>query len=262
MIFFKNGVTRKTMFAPIIILILSLLTAPGWADEIAEATKEIVNKWQDAVVTTKIVIKMYEVERKTEAMATIIDPSGLAILSLSIVDPSSLRSDADAGAGAEITDIKMVMSDNNEVPAEIVMRDRDLDLIFIRPTEKLNESIVALDLTQNIELDVMDQIVILSHLGSVAGYAPSVSLWRINAVVKKPRTLYVPEFMAILNGLGVPAFTLDGKIVGILLLRISKSPSAGTGSFFGGLGGSGILPVILPAEEIIEVISKIPELNK
>jgi fumarate reductase subunit D len=54
MIFFKNGVTRKTMFAPIIILILSLLTAPGWADEIAEATKEIVNKWQDAVVTTKI----------------------------------------------------------------------------------------------------------------------------------------------------------------------------------------------------------------
>jgi hypothetical protein len=232
MIFFKNGVTRKTMFAPIIILILSLLTAPGWADEIAEATKEIVNKWQDAVVTTKIVIKMYEVERKTEAMATIIDPSGLAILSLSIVDPSSLRSDADAGAGAEITDIKMVMP------------------------------IVALDLTQNIELDVMDQIVILSHLGSVAGYAPSVSLWRINAVVKKPRTLYVPEFMAILNGLGVPAFTLDGKIVGILLLRISKSPSAGTGSFFGGLGGSGILPVILPAEEIIEVISKIPELNK
>lgn len=248
------------MFAPIIILILSLLTAPGWADEIAEATKEIVNKWQDAVVTTKIVIKMHEVERKTEAMATIIDPSGLAILSLSLVDPSSLRSDA--GAGAEITDIKMVMPDNNEVPAEIVMRDRDLDLIFIRPTEKLNEPMVALDLTQNIELDVMDQIVILSHLGSVAGYAPSVSLWRINAVVKKPRTLYVPEFMAILNGLGVPAFTLDGKIVGILLLRISKSLSAGGGSFFGGLGGSGILPVILPAEEIIEVISKIPELNK
>ena len=36
----------------------------------------------------------------------------------------------------EVNDIKILLEDGAEVPAEIVLRDKDLDLAFIRPKAK------------------------------------------------------------------------------------------------------------------------------
>jgi len=232
---------------------------PAGADEAAEATREIINKWQDAVITTNIVLEMYESERTVEALATIVDASGLAVLSLSNIDPA--RGMAISSSESKVKDIKMIMPDGNEIPAKIVLRDQDLDLAFICPTEKPIKTIPAIDLTNNAEPDIMDQIVILSRFGNVVGYASTASLGRIQAIVKKPRTLYVPDpLMGLVNGLGTPAFSLDGKVVGILLLRVKEAQGFGGNEMFRGIGGMNMLPVILPAEDILAVAKEAVEI--
>lgn len=239
------------------LIVLWFVVMTASADEPARAAREIINKWQDVVITVKIVIEMQEYENKTEAFATIIDSSGLAVLSLSMVDPGSMTwSDMpDTRIASKIKDIKMIMSDGNEAPAKIVLRDEDLDLVFIQPTEKSIKSLPALDLKNNAKIDIMDQIVILARLGEVTGYVPTASLCRIQAIVKKPRTFYLSDFTEALSGLGAPAFSLDGKVVGILLLRIAKSKTI-SANIFSAMGG--MMPIILPAEEVLDVAEKIP----
>lgn len=248
---------------------LSLWITPAWADKEAAAARKIIRKWQDAVITVKMVIKqrmvyggreMSKGENKTEATATVIDPSGLAVLSLFLTDPTSISNFFNEGQ-SEITDLKMLLSDGKEVPARIVLRDRDLDLAFIRPAEKLSKPIPALDISKDAKPDILDYIVVLTRLGKVASRVPSVCLDRIQAIVKKPRTFYIPGPVAMDAGLGVPVFSLDGKVIGMLMLRILPSKGTGMGNIFGGMSGMGMLPVVLPAEDILEVSKQVPEVT-
>jgi len=107
---------------------------------------------------------------------------------------------------------------------------------------------------------VLDRIVVLNRLGRVASWATAVYLDRIHAIAEKPRTFYVPGGMGALESeLGCPVFTLDGKVVGILVLRLLPSRDAGMGSMFGGMSNAGMLPVILPSDDILEVAKQAPE---
>lgn len=236
---------------------LSFWVVPAWADEEAKETREIINKWQDVVITVKLVVEMYESENNIEVLATIIDSSGLAVLSLSSFDHSSMGFGSDASrVEIKVKDVKMFIPDGDEISAKIVLRDRDLDLAFVCPIDKLDKAIPALDLTEHGKLDIMDQVLILSRLGKFAGYVPLASLGRIHAVIKKPRVLYLPGLDGFVSGLGTPVFSLDGEVVGILLLRVTRTQGFGAGDMFGGIGGIGTVPIILPAEEILEVVKK------
>lgn len=243
----------------------ALWQTSAWADEIGIVSREIINKFQDAIIRVKIVIEVYESEKNIEALATIIDPSGLAVLSLSSLDPSGVfgLDMYKSAQSAKVKDVKMLLPDNNEISAKVVLRDQDLDLVFIRPIEQLTEPLFALDLANNTVPDIMDQILILSRFGSIAGYVPSASVGRIQGVVEKPRKLYMPDpFMGILSRLGTPVFSLDGKVLGILLLKVKKTQDFKANEIFGGMGGIEMLSVILPAEEILEVMKKVPELKE
>lgn len=252
----------------------SFLLTPACANEEAAVGRRILRKWQDTVVTvklsieTRMVVEGREVskrETKTEVTATVIDPSGLAVLSLSATDPTKIFSQMELGGDeysfkweSKITDVRIRLSDGREVPARVVLRDEDLDLAFVRPAEKFSKPIPALNLSRHVRLKILDQIVVLTRLGRVAGWAPSVSMGRIQAIVRKPRTFYVPGLATMEGGLGSPVFALNGKVVGVLLLRVMRARGAGLGAMFGGMGGMGILPVILPAADILEVAKQAP----
>jgi len=227
------------------------------ADEAAEAARKIVEERQDAVVMIKVVLEMHDYENKAEVLGTIIDPSGLVILSLSSIDPSAMTFGLDSKT--KIKSVKLLLSDGTEVPAKIVLRDRDLDIAFLRPTEKIEGKIDWIDLKKNCRPDMMEQVVLISRLGSVAGYTPYASICRIQAIVEKPRMLYVPGFSGIFGGLGIPAFNLSGESVGILLLKVTNPTRLDMGGIGGGIQSMGMLPVILPAEEILDAASHVPE---
>ncbi|MFB3895191.1 MAG: serine protease [bacterium] len=256
-----------------IIMFIAVCSIPAFAgtEEVA-AGKEISAKWQKAVVTIQLVSKQRVSyggressgdESKSEAIGTVIDPSGLVVMSLFATDPRSRFMELMAGGDDEeqykiqsdITDVKIVLADGTEIPSKIVLRDKDLDLAFIRPIEKPAKPLTAIDLAQSKSVAILDSIVVLSRLGKVANRVPAVAIDMIQAVVEKPRTFYIPGGKADSGDLGAPAFAIDGKVAGIILLRsIPMERSAR----FSGLGGSGLLPVILPASDILEVAKQAP----
>jgi len=254
------GVPRLLSAALLIVTIPLPIRA---ADAIAEAARNVLSQWQDAVPTVRLVTKQRTVvsgremdrhEQTSETIALIIDSTGLAIISLYRTDPWESMSSRLSGEDrmqfkweTEITGAEMIMADGTEIAAGVVMRDKDLDLLFIRPVTPPSETPPFVDLHNSSRLEVLDRLVLLGRLGRAAGRAPSVTLCRIQAVVERPRRFYVPEPTALMSGLGTPAFGTDGKILGVLLMRIMPAPGGTTSD----------MPIILPAAEILKVKEQI-----
>ena len=116
--------------------------------------RAVGKKWQDAIVNVRVSLKVrmsmggrevQSMDDTLESVATVIDPSGLTVMSLSWT--RSRRDDDRLIGAAAQGDQKMRLSpsrrtcgcacaDGRELPATIVLRDQDLDLAFVRPTSK------------------------------------------------------------------------------------------------------------------------------
>jgi hypothetical protein len=280
----RSAVQLKTMKALLAIFTFFAMTVPAWSDQMTEAARKIVSEKEKAVITVKVVTsermivkgrEMHKSEEIKEVTATVIEPSGLAVLSFSSIDPENIYKELLKGASvdgedmpkwdmeSDIKDIKMVLTDGSEVTAEMVLRDRDLDLAFVRPKEKLAHPAASLSLLKNSTPGIFDPVIILTRLGEMSGRIPLISMHRIEAVMEKPRTFYLIDQDSFSGKLGAPAFTPDGKIVGLLLLKVMKSRGTGLslGSMFGGMDRFGMLSVILPAEDIISVAAQAREIK-
>jgi S1-C subfamily serine protease len=246
------------------------------AQEDRAAAREIVRKWHSAIVNVRVVLKMrvsvggrevQSMDESVETVGTVIDPSGLTVLSLGSLNPGSMmnRLMGSGGSGqdrteigSEPTDVKLRLSDGRELAARIVLRDEDLDLAFLRPTVKPDKPLTAIDLADEGRPSLLDPVVVLSRLGRVGGWTPAASLQTIGAIIEKPRTFYVIETGGT-GGMGTPAFTPAGKVVGLLTMRSVQAGKPGMFSMMGGTEGLGLLPVILPAADVREIAQQAPE---
>lgn len=254
---FSIGKGRRKQNFMFVILICFGIMIPARSDEIAEQVKFIADKWQDAVVTTRIVIEFRKSERKIERLATVVDPSGLMVMSLASIDPSAIGI-FPSSVDIKVRDISIILPDDREIPAKIVLRDTDLDLALLRLVEKIETPMPSVSVSDEVMPELMDQIVMLSRLGSSANYATIASPGRIIGVITKPRILYVSDITPDMNGLGSPVFDTIGRIVGFVLLKIDKTGEVSPLDMMMGSALLNILPVILPAKEIAEVIKKAP----
>ena len=245
---------------------LAGLASNSRADELAEKGRDIFKKNQHAVVTVQEVLKVSAPgasranEAKQELTGTVLDPSGLTVLALSACDPSEmyhrmLGSDASRGrVETEISDMKILLDDGTEMPAEIVLRDKDLDLAFIRPKAKPATPMASVDMSKTSPAQVLDQVVTLNRLNSAAGRAYSASAERISAVVQKPRTFYIPDSNMTSTTLGSPAFAMDGKLVGVVVMRAVNSKGGATRNY-----RDSLTTIILPADDITKAAAQAPE---
>src|SRR6266550_4672083 len=121
------------------------------ADDLADKGRAIFKQHQHAVVTVQLVLKSkFSVggrgaesnESRQDVTGTLVDPSGLTVLSLSATDPGQLLQSMLSGGSeedsrfkmeTELSDVKILLDDGTELASEVVLRDRDLDLAFIRP---------------------------------------------------------------------------------------------------------------------------------
>ncbi len=253
----------------------TVFASPVAADEVAVKGRQILETNKAAVVTILLVLKQKvsfpgspsrDSESIVEATGTVISPDGLTVVSLSLTDPTSLLDKMMAGtpqAGrfkmeTELRDAKILLGDGTEIPAEIILRDKDLDMAFVRPLEKQETPFAYIDISDPGEPDYLDQVISLNRMGKVAGRAYSASVERIDAIVRKPRTFYIPGKDATSTGLGSPAFTIDGDFIGVFLIRaIKNTGGGGSRSMFGG-SSSNITTVILPAIDIAEAAEQAP----
>ena len=261
---------------PGILALILLLAAPTLApaDELADKGRAVFKKYQRSVVTVEIVLKSkisvaglpgQSSESRQDVTGTVVDADGLTVLALSTTDPSQLFQGMMMGGGedetkfkmeTELSDIKFLLDDGSEVTGEIVLRDVDLDLAFVRPKSKLTSQVVPLDLTKPGKVEVLEQVVALNRLGKVAGRAYSASIERIAAVVERPRLYYVPDSTATATTLGAPAFTMDGKALGVFVMRALKGHGGGPGMF--GQQTDVMTSIIVPVADIVKAIQQVP----
>jgi S1-C subfamily serine protease len=244
---------------------LAFLAAASHADELADKGRDIFKNSQHAVVTVQVVLKSTYSgsgrssnpnESKKDLTGTVIDPSGLTVLALSAVDPAELyrRLSDEYKIETQINDIKILLDDGTELPAEVVLRDKDLDLAFIRPKTKPASPMAAVDMSKSSPAQVLDQVIALNRLNRAAGRAYSASVERIGALIQKPRTFYIPDTGPSAASLGSPAFALNGNIVGIFVMRaVNAGESSGRNL------GDNVTVILLPAEDILKGAKQAPE---
>lgn len=231
------------------------------ADEASDG-RVLCTKCSEAVVKLEVVSKetmSYEGnsrtrEEKTEVVGTVIDPSGLIVASLSCVDPSSsYEEDIEEGfsISSQITGVKIITSSGKQIPAKLVLRDKDLDLAFIRPTEKLDVPMTFIDLKDASKPDILDQVIIITRLGTVANRTISACIERVQAIIEKPRKCYTVSMSSMGSEYGAPVLSMDGKTIGIVLYR----ETAGGSDY----DDDNWIPIVMPAEEILPIVAQVPQ---
>jgi hypothetical protein len=256
---------KSTLTIGALMLVLGFATSPLRADEISEKGRDILKKYEHTVVTVEVVLRTSYSgaatpnETKEDITGSVIDPSGLTVVALSACDPTEMfqRMMGDAYSKykveSEITDVRILLEDGNELPAEIVLRDKDLDLAFLRPKTKPAAPMPAIDLSHSSASQVLDQVIALNRLNSAAGRAYSASVERISAVMQKPRTFYIPDSTMTATGLGSPVFAIDGNIVGMVVVRTISSK----GSTRNPRGN--VTTIILPSPDILRAAKQAPD---
>ena len=229
--------------------------------------RKLLGRHSDAVVTVKVVLSTRVImmgreankrETKNEVTGTVIGPSGLTVISNWAMDPLSAAMEAGAAmSGAaeqfkvetDVVGVKIVLADGTEVPARIVLKDKDLDLAFAKPKEEAVGRFAYLQFTKAAdEPQVLDDLILIGRLGRAVKRVNSLSIGRVTATVKKPRKFYVCDIASGFTHIGCPVFTGEGETLGLLVMR--KNPAGGSAAV---MMMGGMQPVVLTAEDLLEV---------
>ena len=246
-----------------------LLGGPSRADEPVPAlARKVFDRNRESIVKVTGVAQIRisadrpgmnapEREEKVRADGTIIDDRGLVVLSLSGIDPSRLVDGREVNtpsgpvkvaATATLKEIEIILGDGTEIPATLVFKDEDLDLAFLRPKadapEARGAAFAPIDLADAGTAQVADYTVSVARLEELFNNDPALMPGQLTAVIERPR----PFFVATNVVRGCPMFTLDGKLLGIGIMRHRAS----------GVGQGSASPALVPAAEVRKVVGQIP----
>lgn len=261
------------MIRPIVsTLLASISLAAAANNELKASAQKLFDSHKDSVVWISVIAKTsmssdgeapaqikaalagQEKEEKSEVTGTIIDESGLIVTALGNLDKSSIVDGQTVNtpmgaiklkAKSEIKEVKILMPDGSEIPADLVLKDGDLGLAFIKIRTESEEAkgvkFSAVDLRNSEPGKILDDCIALSRLDESLSREPSMASTEITGVTTKPRVFYRAEVGAI----GCPIFLSNGKLLGISVLR---KPKNGAGN-----GQIQLSPVILPAADIAKI---------
>jgi hypothetical protein len=256
---------------PICALVIVFASYAATAETVEEKALAVFNQHKDAVVTVELVVKQHfsmmgmgseSEESRIETTGTVIDASGLTVVALSATDPMGMMAGLMGGMlgddmemKSEIADAR-ILTDGTPIPAKIVLRDKDNDLAFIRPVEAPETPQPFIDLTANGQPSLLDQLVVIEKQGKVASRVHTVDITRITGVVERPRRFYLTPSQAI----GAPAFSLDGKCIGIFVTRMMEQANTGSFSPLSMLSGmeDAVTVILRPTDVITEAAAQAP----
>jgi hypothetical protein len=237
----------------VLVAAAAALVSAQTADERA-AARDFIKRKGDAVVMVLATIKVrasvggqeQTFDQQAQANGTVLDSSGLTVLSLSTLQPDdvmtrtiSLR--VQPGTKVDVTSepsaVRMHLSDGRELQARLVLRDTDLDLAFIRPTEAPPSPLTSIDAPAARPL-LMDPLLVIQRTSEASGWTIAATFSSVQYVIDKPRT-----YFQMTGGmpLGSPFFDTTGRFVGVSVVRNA-----------GARGGAAVTGV-LPADDIREV---------
>jgi len=140
-------------------------------------------------------------------------------------------------AKSEFTDVEISYGDSTLLHGKVVRQDPEADIAFIMPdgaeAKAINKTFSWVDLAQfAATAQEGEKVVALSRSSAVYGYMPTMVMGRVTGVYKGDRTFFVTSAG---TAQGIPVFTLEGKPVGLTVVRIiDGSPSGVLGTLSAG----------------------------
>ncbi len=247
--------------------------------ELRDTAKKLSDSHKDAVVWLSVLAKTsmgaegevpaqvkaalagQDKEEKSEITGTVIDASGLIVTALGGLDKSSMVDGQTVNtpmgpiklkAQSEIKEIKVILADGSEVPADLVMKDEDLGLAFIKVRSDSEEAkgveFKAIDLADSAPGALLDECIALGRLDESLNREPSLLTSEISGMTVRPRMFYRVNTDAI----GCPVFLANGKLLGVSVLRQPKGGGTRNGQIQ-------VTPVILPAADVAKIAAQAKE---
>ncbi len=236
---------------PVLALTFAALIIPqaGYSqDSIEEQARELLERYKGALVvvtvngtleakTTGDPLPAREQQRRT--LGVTIGDDGLIVVSNSAIDSSIGIAGQQAkledkvvrieSAKTVFSDVEISYGDSSLINGKVVRQDPEADVAFIMPdpseTKALNKTFDKVDLSQfAATADAADRVVGLSRASAVYGYMPTLVMGRITGVFKGERTFFVTEAG---SAQGIPVFTIEGKPLGITVVRIVDGKPTG-----------------------------------
>lgn len=254
-----------------VLLLGSAAVMPG-ADDIRDAARTVADAARKSVITVRVVIKLkisaqgqsQDQEQKLESVGTVIDPSGLTVVSASAVDSSSTiasllkRFGQQVDISSEVKETTLLLDDGTEVESDIVLKDADIDIAFVRPRDaKLKLDAVDLKAPKAASRP-LDQVFAIGRLGKVANRATTLTLGEIRAYVKGPQPFYVADDTISANA-GSLAYAADGSVLGLFVSKHAVEADESAGmlgmlSMMGRRADPSTLAIIRPTQAIIDLV--------
>lgn len=186
------------------------------------------------------------------------DASGLIVTALGGLDKSSIvdgqtintpMGEIKLKASSEIKEVKVITADGSEMPADLVMKDEDLGLAFIKVRKDSEEAkgveFKAIDLNDSAKGELLEPCIALGRMDESLNRETSLFTTEISGITTRPRTFYRVNTESI----GCPVFLATGKLLGVSVIRKPKGGAASDGQLK-------VSPVILPAADVAKVATQ------
>lgn len=178
-------------------------------------------------------------EQHRRTLGVTIGDDGLVVVSNAAIDASIGLEGQQAklenkvvtiqSAKLEFKEVEISYGDSVLLHGKVVRQDPEADLAFILPdaaeAKAVNKTFEKVDLSQfAATAQAADRVIGLSRASAVYGYMATLQMGRITGVYKGDRTFFVSD---VGTAQGVVLFTLDGKPVGITVVRIVDGKPSG-----------------------------------
>ena len=208
---------------------------------------------QKSIVTVRLVLKISmgsrDNETKSEAIGTVIDPSGLTVVAATAIDPAAMfRSSMQSRSSqfkleVKVNEAALLMPDGTEIEADVVFKDEGLGLAFVRPRETPKE-LAVVTLKASRPAQILDDVLLVGRYGRSANRAAWIDQTRVRAIVRGPHPFAICGDEAT-GAIGTIGYGLDGAPLGIF---VGRAASDGEG---GGASRSAMV-VLRPLSDLIE----------
>lgn len=178
-------------------------------------------------------------DQQRRTLGVTIGEDGLLVVSNSAIDASVGLAGQQArveekvvtiqSALTEFSEVEISYGDSTLLKGKVLRQDIEADVAFILPDQvaakAANKVFDRVDLSQfAATAEAADQVVGLSRSSAVYGYMPTLVMGRITGVFKGDRTFFVTDAG---TAQGIPIFTLDGKPVGVTVVRVIEGKPSG-----------------------------------
>lgn len=242
-------------------VLLAVTAAAGFStargdDEIDRAA--FVAARSPSLVTVKFVMKIKmggnDREQEGEVTAVMIDPKGIVLCSNTQLGGISamMRRMMQSDIRVTPSELKVLIGDDTEgIDAELVARDSELDLAWVRIKDPGDKTFDAVDLADSETAKIGQRIMTVRRMSRFFARTIVLGEGRVAGIAKKPRELYIPDGN-VGAALGLPIYAANGKILGVTIIQMPDSADMGGPSRFQDAAAL----VILPAADVAKATKR------